>query len=340
MTPILASLMKDIGDRRDAMRDLPGDDARALFAAMLAGEVPAAELRAILVAVAGHRGSVGQTIGFLRALAANAARLDAPADLPRPVVLPAHDGTRAQPNLTALLALLLARYGVPVVVHGLSDAAQRRPEPHSADRGMAGSRPDRAGRVTSAAVLWELGVPPAMDLADAQSRLVRHNIVYVPTGVLAPGLVRLLADVPQLDVRSSLHSLATLIDPFGGEGYRVVSVAHPDELPSIRAILTATGANALLLCGTEGEPFADPCRQPQLEHFVAGHGTVCAEAETAGVAARPALPAAIDAPTTAAWIAQALAGEQPLPAPIVAQLGCCLNGAHRAAAGAENRGNP
>jgi len=36
----------------------------------------------------------------------------------------------------------------------------------------------------------------------------------------------------------------------------------------------------------------------------------------------------------------ALAGEQPLPAPIVAQLGCCLNGAHRAAAGAENRGNP
>ena len=339
MTPNLASLMKERGDGGDAMRDLPEDDARALLAAILAGEVPATELRATLVALARQRQSVGQTLGFLRALAAHAACLDAPADQPRPVVLPAGDGTRTQPNLTALLALLLARYGVPVVVHGGSAAGETQPEPRAADRGMDESRFDRSGRVTSAAVLWELGVPPAMNLADAQSRLARHSIVYVPTGVLAPGLGRLLAGVPTLDVRASLNSLATLLDPCGGEGYRVIGVAHPDDLPSMRAILTATGANALLLCGSEGVPFADPCRQPQLEHFVAGLGTVCAEAEAAGVATNSALPAAIDAPTTAAWIAQALAGEQPLPAPIVTQLGCCLNGAHRAAAGAENCGN-
>jgi anthranilate phosphoribosyltransferase len=272
------------------------------------------------------RGSVGATVGFLRALAAHGVRLDAPADRPRPVVLAVGDGTRAQPNLTALVALLLARYGVPVLMHGMSrDGGSRTAADSSA----------RAGGITSAAVLRELGVLPAGDLADAQSRLVRHNVAYLPTGMLAPRLATLLAEAQQREAGSSLRALAALLDPFGGDGFRVVSVAGPEELPWMREILSATDADALLLCGTEGEPFADPRRQPQLEHFVAGRGSVCVEAETAMVEPGPALPATLDVAVTAAWIAGALAGEHPLPAPIVAQLACCLNGAHRPAAATE-----
>ena len=48
------------------------------------------------------------------------------------------------------------------------------------------------------------------------------------------------------------------------------------------------------------------------------------EAESVAPAA---LPATIDAPTTAAWISSALAGAVPLPEPIVNQLACCLRGA-------------
>jgi hypothetical protein len=40
------------------------------------------------------------------------------------------------------------------------------------------------------------------------------------------------------------------------------------------------------------------------------------------------LPATIDAPTTAAWTSAALAGEVPIPDPIVNELACCLRGAH------------
>jgi len=39
------------------------------------------------------------------------------------------------------------------------------------------------------------------------------------------------------------------------------------------------------------------------------------------------LPATTDARTTAAWISAALAGEVPIPEPIVNQLACCLRGA-------------
>jgi anthranilate phosphoribosyltransferase len=288
---------------------------------------------AVLDALAGRRASVGEAIDFLRALAAHGGRLDAPADRPRPVVLPVGEGTRVLPNLTPLVALLLARYGVPVLMHGMPSAGGAGPA--GAPTGGAGGE-SGAGRVTSAAVLRELGILPAANLADAQARLDRRNIAYLSTGVVVPGVAQPGAAGQPVEDRLPLRVLAALIDPFGGDGYRVVSVARPEDLPWVREILAATGADALLLCGTEGEPFADPCRQPQLEHFVAGRASVCAEAETALVGARPALPAAVDAPTTAAWIARALAGEHPLPAPIVAQLACCLSGAHRQSAQTAN----
>jgi anthranilate phosphoribosyltransferase len=320
--------------RDDAARAQPEDDAPARFAAMLSGAAPTGGLDAVLGARAGGRGGGVHAIGLLRVLAAHGGRLIAPPGRPRPVVLPVADGTRAQPNLTALLALLLVRYGVPVLVHGLAGApeAAAAAAPERAER----SGTDRAGRVTSAAVLRELGVLPAARLADAQARLDHRGIAYVPTAVLAPGLARLLAQAPE--AHAALQFLARLLDPFGGDCYRVICAAHPDEMPRLRELVTATRADALLLRATEGEPFADPCRQPQLEHFLAGMGTVCAESEIGSPGARPRLPAATDVAATAAWIARALAGEEPLPEPIVAQLGCCLNGAHRTALAPDDPG--
>ena len=91
-------------------------------------------------------------------------------------------------------------------------------------------------------------------------------------------------------------------------------------------------SRGLLLLGTEGEPFANPRRQVQIETFADGVGTVCADTETCSVTRLPVLPAAIDARTAAAWITQALAGSTPVPAPIIAQLACCLQGTRRTAA--------
>ena len=344
-----AALIKDIGSLADGFRDLAENEARALFVAMLAGGVSPPELRAIVLAFRVKGESLVEMIGFMRALDAHIGRLEAAVDRPRPVVLPSYDGTCRQPNLTALLALLLKRYGVPVLVHGPSAElgsdstfcgkveSDRNSDPNSESDPNSDSRNfPFPVRVTTGEVLWELGIEPASSLADAQARLLHDNIAYLPTGVLAPGLPQLLACRPLPGVPSSAHSLAKLIDPFGGDGYRVVSVAHPNHLARIREFLAVTRANALLLHGTEGEPFANPCRQPLLEHFAAGAGTVCNEADPEMPTDMPQLPATRDAATTAAWIAQALSGEQPLPPPIVAQLGCCLIGARRQAPAAEN----
>ncbi len=301
--------IRRIGTNAAGRREFGAAAAQQSFTAMLAGEVPPDERDYLPIAIAGGELARARTIGYLRALEARTVRLVASPSRPRPIVLPACCGTRRQPNLTALIALLLQRYGVPVLVHG---------------------NPDRVpGHVTTADVLCELGIEPAVNREDAQTRLARDNFAFLPVDVLVPGLARLLRCRGDERARPTLHVLARLIDPFGGDGYRVVSAVDAGELARVRELLVFLRADGLLLPGTEGEPFANPSAPAPIERFAAGVGSVCAEAEDAGTPhASIPLPAP-DATATAAWIAQVLVGTQPVPAPIVAQLACCLDGARR-----------
>lgn len=305
----LAKWIREIGRGPHAARPLDTGAARELGAAMLDGTVPPLELGAILIAYRMKGETLAELAGFMASIERGLARLEPPVDGLRPVVLASYNGARKLPNLTALLALLLKRYGIPVLVHGMIDDG------------------DTFGRVTTAAILWELGVEPAASLADAEQRLARDGIAYVPTAVLSPALASLLALRQRMGVRSLMHTLAKLVDPFGGAGFRVVAVTHPDYVARMQEFLAASHANALLMRGTEGEPFANPRRQPRLEMFEGGVASVLFDAESAAADPPPALPAAIDAATTAAWIAAALAGEVAIPQPIVNQLACCLYGA-------------
>jgi anthranilate phosphoribosyltransferase len=110
---------------------------------------------------------------------------------------------------------------------------------------------------------------------------------------------------------------------------RVVGVSDSESSTQMREFLAATRADALLLRGTEGEPFANPRRQPRLEWFDRGVATVLFEAESEALTPPPALPATIDAPTIAEWIAGALAGLRPVPAPILNELACCMHATRR-----------
>jgi hypothetical protein len=198
----LARWIREIGRGAHAARDLPVDDARALCGAMLEGSVPPLELGAILLAYRLKGETLAELTGFMTAIDARVARLDAPGEGLRPVVLPTYNGARRMPNLTPLLALLLRRYGVPVLLHGMVDDVQG------------------SGRVTTAAILWELGIEPASSVDDAQRRLSRDAIAYAPTEVLSPSLASLLRLRERMGVRSVAHTLAKLIDPFAGRGFR------------------------------------------------------------------------------------------------------------------------
>jgi anthranilate phosphoribosyltransferase len=285
--------------------------AAALMRALLDGELAAARIDLLLRRHRARPPQVAELVGYMRALDAHAGRLAPPPDRPRPVVLPAYGATRRQRNLTALVALLLKRYGVAVLVHGMP-----------ADERSAASTV--GGPVTTAEVLRELDVLPAASLADAQARLRREGIAFAPTEVLAPGLARLVrADAPAQGEGIAVW-LARLVDPFAGDGYRVICAARPDVTAALRGYLAATRADALLVGNTEGEPFAESAGT-RIEPFVAGVASAEADERPDDSAALPPLPAA----ATAAWIEEVQAGALPVPAPVLAQLGACLAGVRR-----------
>lgn len=229
-------------------------------------------------------------------------RLVVPAERPRPVVIASYARPRTRPNLTALLALLLERYGIPVVVHG----------PESSGDGDG----DGDGGAATFEVLRELGIAPVCSLAEADAQLKAGRLAYVPATLIASARGDAM---PDPDARR----VAALLDPFGGAGLRIVGASDAVASASIRAILAATSGDALLLRATAGEPFADPCRPPRIEWFQCGKARILVDA-------RPPerLPAGFPAPGSAsaiaAWSAGALAGTLPIPGALLDQLASCI----------------
>lgn len=282
--------------------ELPERDAALLFGAMLDGGVPELELGALLIGLQMKPTSLTELAGYANAVNERMFRLPPPPAKAQPVVLASYGGVRDQPNLLPLLALLLQRFGVPVLVHGMLNGE---------------------GGIASAYVFRELGVMPCATLAQAGEVLRKAGVAFVPTAVLAPGLAELIALRGRLGVRSVAHAVARLLDPFEGDSLRVVA-AQESALALNRDYLLATGAHAMLLQGAAGEPYADPRHRPRIEHVQEGGVETLFEAEVLAMKKMNTLPEGMNAAASAAWIRRALAGETPVPLPIVNQLAACL----------------
>lgn len=298
-----AAYLKEIARGSGGSRPLNQEDARQLMSAMLDGGVPDLEFGALLIALRMKGESLEELMGFYQAVDARLYKLSVPPYGPRPLVIPTYNGARRHPNLTPLIALWLRQFGVPVLLHG-------EMEGH--------------GRVATVHVLRELGILPCTTLAQAENRLAQDLIAYVPTSVFSPGLAAQLSARNRLGVRNSAHTLVKLFDPFNGLGLRLVSVSHPEYHRLLSAFFAATGFDALLLRGTEGEPYANPKRRPELVYFEGGTPRVLFGAESGPIKSLPALPDTCDAVSTARWIKRVLAREAQAPLPLVNQLACCL----------------
>ncbi len=298
-----AHFIRELGRGREGASDLSMEDAKQLYGAMLDGGVPDLELGAIAIAWRMKSESVDEMIGFLAASNERLYGLRRPPGRLRPVVIPTYNGARKGVNLTPLLALLLRRFGIPVVVHGLIEGY---------------------GRVTTAQIFRDLGLPLSTSQTQAQQSLDEQGLVYVPLSAFSPGLANQLALRSRLGLRNSAHSLVKMLDPFKGEGLLLAAATHPEYLDMMRDVLAALGVHALLLRGTEGEPFANPKRRPRIEYLHDGVQDILFEAEHDSLKTLPQLPETCDAAATAEWTRSVLAGATAMPPPIANQLSCCL----------------
>lgn len=301
-----APLIKEIGRGAKGARSLTTEQAEGLFGDMLDGQVPDLELGAIILSLRIKSESQEELLGFQRALDLRTAHLKVP-EGPRLVVLPTYNGARRQANLMPLLALLLAREGVPVLIQG---------------------RHDFDSRVSPFALLAALGITPAAGIEAAEASLASHRLACLELTRLAPGLCPILALRPRLGVRNSGHTLAKMLDPAPGHSVRIVSVTHPEYLARIHAHLVATGGVSMLLRGTEGEAFANPRRRPQLQVFVHGTATTAFPAEEGGAPPIEGLPDDPEVDANAHLIQAMLTGDTPIPTPILDQVAAIVELAH------------
>ncbi len=311
----IAKYIKEIGRGKDGARALTREQAADLMGQVLDGTVSDLEMGGFCLAMRIKGETADEMAGFLDALHARLHKVQAPRPI---VVLPSYNGARKLPVLTPLLGALLAREGqgagFDVLIHGCQTEDTR-----------VGS--EEVLKVLNAQFSQSNSANASVDIARAAIKYVAYdNLQYVPTRALHTGLQRLLDVRRAVGLRNSAHSLVKLMNPTTQPHALVVgSYTHPEYLHSMTATLTLTGAHALLLRGTEGEPVADARRMPQMDGFAHGVCTVLQAAHTGSLAQLPDLPKQIDPETTADYILEVLLGNKPVPPPIARQVECILH---------------
>jgi anthranilate phosphoribosyltransferase len=283
----ISQYIKEIGRGKQGARSLGREQAADLFGQVLDGAVTDLEVGAFCLAMRIKGETAEEMAGFLDATYARLNRV--PAGEKPLVVLPSYNGARKLPVLTPLLALLVARKGLPVLIHGTATESSRVFVPH---------------------VLQALGIHPL----PAIRAIAPGEAAYAPTELLLPGLKRLLDVRRAVGLRNSSHSLVKLMNPCAGAAVIVSSYTHPEYAISMGAVFELMGSTALLLRGTEGEVVADARRMPQMDGFIAGRRIALEAGQKGTLTDLPDLPREIDAESTAAYIQDVLAGRKSVPA--------------------------
>jgi anthranilate phosphoribosyltransferase len=200
-----AATLRIVGRGPTLSRPLTIDEAEDAMAQILRGEAEPLQTGGFLL-VLRTRGETGAELaGFVRAgrrhLAVDCGGLDVALDWPSYA-----DRHRQQPWLV-LAALLIARAGHRVLLHGVEGAT----EP-----GFASIRP----------ALAALGLRPATSRDQVARDLDRGGLAYLGIEHLAPGIRELLDLRPWLGVRTAVNSFARALNPADAPA-QIQGVFHP-----------------------------------------------------------------------------------------------------------------
>jgi anthranilate phosphoribosyltransferase len=293
----IGHFIKEIGRGKDGARALSREQAADMFGQILDGFVSDLEVGAFCLAMRIKGETADEMCGFLDATHQRIRKIQI-CPTPRqhlPVVIPSYNGARKLPALTPLLALLLAREGLPVVMHGAATEDKR---------------------VFTSEVLAALGIAAQTTIESPHL----GNVAFYPTELLHPGLKRLLDVRRVVNLRNPSHSLVKLMLPCEGPQVLVTSYTHPEYAESMEHVLQTMGSRALLIRGTEGEAVADARRTPKMTRILQGQSAPVVEHQAGALTSLPDLPQSCDAQTTAYYIQAVLDGRSPVPHPIALQV--------------------
>lgn len=314
----IAHYLKEIGRGKDGSTHLSRAEAQDAMQQVLSGGLDRIELGAFCMAMRVKGETTDEFAGFLDAIHTSGLHVQHDCKL---VVLPSYNGSRKLPNLTPLLALLLAQagkiHGFGVLVHGHQTESRR---------------------IDSAAVFGALSNAlttqndgsggdgddcprPRIASTAPDCTVQAGQVLYTPLELLHPSLTQVLGYRSLMGVRNSAHSLVKLMRPCTQpeKSLLLTCYTHPEYLISMGKAITATQTHALLLRGTEGEAVADPRRMPRMDCYLTGSHQHTHAAQKGSIAQPPALPDRAVADTTQ-YTLDVLRGTLPTPANLLRQV--------------------
>jgi anthranilate phosphoribosyltransferase len=307
----ISAYLKVIGRGAAGAKALGREAAADLMGQVLDGVVSDLEIGAFALAMRMKGETLAELLGFIDAVEQRCQRIFSALPV---VVIPSYNGARRLPNLTPLLAMLLAQQGARVLMHGPQRDPARVP--------MHGPQRDPA-RVSSAEIFHDLGLHAARQQAEVDAAWARREPAFVATATLSAPLQSLLDVRWVVGVRNSGHTVAKMFNPLeGAPCLRLASFTHPEFGLLMGEWARQQGIACQLLRGTEGEPVADPRRQPRIDGWMGGvwRPELSLPAHEGVLSELPLLPRSNDAASTALYIQEVLSGERPAPAPLLRQV--------------------
>ncbi|GBD41428.1 Bifunctional protein TrpGD [bacterium HR39] len=295
-----AEFLRIIGRGPTLSRPLTREEAREAMRRILEGAVEPVQLGAFLLVLRTRGESAEEIAGMVDAVRETFAERPLPVvDLDWPSYADRH---RMLPWFTAS-ALLLARAGIRVLMHGI----------------------EGEGPATTRAGLAALGVRAARSVEEAGERLERTGFAYLPLEVLAPSFAALFGLRPVLGVRTAVNTAARALDPARAAA-QLQGVFHPPYIALHAEVQRLLGTRrALTFKGGGGEVMRLPDK-PLRAVRVAG-GEMREETWPAIPYAGPRHPFR-EEPPEPARIAALWRGEVELPGPEAAIVGTAALALH------------
>ena len=240
-----AQYVRILGKGKNGSRALSRDEAYESFRMVLADEVRPEQLGAFLMLMRVKEEEPEELAGFIRAVKDT---LALPADAPEVHLdWSSYAGKRRQLPWYILTTLLLAQNGINTFMHGASG--------HT------------AGRIYTKDVLAELGIAPCTSLAEAAQRIKDTGFAYLDIEYLSPRLHQIIEMRPILGLRSPVHTIARMLNPFNAP-YVMQGIFHPGYRPMHQEAAMLLGQPHMAVIKGEGGEIERNPDQPCLVQSV------------------------------------------------------------------------
>ncbi|QOW45651.1 MULTISPECIES: glycosyl transferase family protein [Acinetobacter] len=224
-----AQYIRIIGKGKNGARSLTYEEAYQAFSMILKNEVLDVQLGAFLMLLRVKEESVDELAGFVQATKDQLTFSPLDVDLD----WSSYAGKRKHFPWFLLAALTLAKHGYKVVMHGASG--------HTINR------------IYTEQVLEYLGYPICQNENDVAQQLATHHFAFLPLHVISPILSDLIGLRNVMGLRSPIHTLARLINPFHAKA-TMQAIFHPAYRSSHQQSAFKLGyQNSAVIKGEGGE---------------------------------------------------------------------------------------